>query len=262
MGKLISIHALLAESEYFLLSLDARLSISIHALLAESDALRDTLYCTVTISIHALLAESDSWASMFALTTYNFYPRSPCGERPRAWPASSPRRYFYPRSPCGERTTRVTAPAPIAPYFYPRSPCGERTSRLHKILADWDFYPRSPCGERHHTRPIYRAARTFLSTLSLRRATMILLLPLTLILNFYPRSPCGERPQIRHNTPWQDNFYPRSPCGERHHRSDTIHRGRTISIHALLAESDPPRVATLFGRCYFYPRSPCGERQA
>ena len=33
-----------------------------------------------------------------------------------------------------------------------------------------------------------------------------------------------------------------------------------ISIHALLAESDAPRVAALFGRCYFYPRSPCGER--
>ena len=33
-----------------------------------------------------------------------------------------------------------------------------------------------------------------------------------------------------------------------------------ISIHALLAESDPQRQRTLYGRVHFYPRSPCGER--
>mgnify|MGYP007132757662 CR=1 FL=1 len=34
-----------------------------------------------------------------------------------------------------------------------------------------------------------------------------------------------------------------------------------ISIHALLAESDPPFAILFNGREYFYPRSPCGERQ-
>ena len=35
-----------------------------------------------------------------------------------------------------------------------------------------------------------------------------------------------------------------------------------ISIHALLAESDPGKSNKLAGRnCNFYPRSPCGERQ-
>ena len=33
-----------------------------------------------------------------------------------------------------------------------------------------------------------------------------------------------------------------------------------ISIHALLAESDHTGVSTIFPACYFYPRSPCGER--
>ena len=33
-----------------------------------------------------------------------------------------------------------------------------------------------------------------------------------------------------------------------------------ISIHALLAESDPFRSSWLAPRSYFYPRSPCGER--
>ena len=32
-----------------------------------------------------------------------FYPRSPCGERPRLLPAKPYCKYFYPRSPCGER---------------------------------------------------------------------------------------------------------------------------------------------------------------
>ena len=100
----------------------------------------------------------------------------------------------------------------------------------------------------------------FLSTLSLRRATMsshFILLPL----NFYPRSPCGERQsknnmkeyikiflstlslrratKLVHECPRISvNFYPRSPCGER----PGFPRSRTvsvwISIHALLAESD------------------------
>ena len=79
-------------------------------------------------------------------------------------------------------------------------------------------------------------------------------------------------------------FYPRSPCGERphNHRSRKQHHPN-ISIHALLAESDPS-VSVIFTwfpaflstlslrratgsaarhcgpRKYFYPRSPCGER--
>ena len=56
--------------------------ISIHALLAESD------FCKVAgnafgrgISIHALLAESDVSDFTRRLSYKNFYPRSPCGER-------------------------------------------------------------------------------------------------------------------------------------------------------------------------------------
>ena len=35
------------------------------------------------------------------------------------------------------------------------------------------------------------------------------------------------------------NFYPRSPCGERRRRNTAGNRAICISIHALLAESDP-----------------------
>ena len=107
-----------------------KLYISIHALLAESDAiLGNPCAGCPAISIHALLAESDHWRCCWqSHTHYNFYPRSPCGERldygkPRAWDhkisihallaesdelcqiSRSGVKDFYPRSPCGERRT-------------------------------------------------------------------------------------------------------------------------------------------------------------
>ena len=124
---------------------------------------------------------------------------------------------------------------------------------------------------------------TFLSTLSLRRATVVKMSIKFFNTDFYPRSPCGERP------------------------SHLLHylRNLLISIHALLAESDSQssakstpeeaflstlslrratkeahtmKKAELFlstlslrratgNKCCkgsnngnFYPRSPCGER--
>ena len=125
----------------------------------------------------------------------------------------------------------------------------------------------------------------FLSTLSLRRATLPVTRPARNLSNFYPRSPCGERrgPKLgqflrplisihallaesdglgRQRRDLLRNFYPRSPCGE---RPPAVIKNRTafsvflstlslrratgrlvyqlfaigISIHALLAESDP-----------------------
>ena len=58
--------------------------ISIHALLAESDfGFCDLEPIRNTISIHALLAESDQKALDQLIGPVYFYPRSPCGERPR-----------------------------------------------------------------------------------------------------------------------------------------------------------------------------------
>ena len=57
----ISIHALLAESDLFLISFDLFRSISIHALLAESDSSASDSLSDTSISIHALLAESDDF---------------------------------------------------------------------------------------------------------------------------------------------------------------------------------------------------------
>ena len=71
---LISIHALLAESDDVLASDDrTRTTISIHALLAESDfACWYIKEMTANISIHALLAESDCSAGTMATSTETF----------------------------------------------------------------------------------------------------------------------------------------------------------------------------------------------
>ena len=55
----------------------------------------------------------------------------------------------------------------------------------------------------------------FLSTLSLRRATISSTQARAFDQNFYPRSPCGKRLATRNITSRPENFYPRSPCGER-----------------------------------------------
>ena len=68
---------------------------------------------------------------------------------------------------------------------------------------------------------------------------------------FYPRSPCGERRCGTSAIPWLRNFYPRSPCGERL-RSSPLHQlESTISIHALLAESDGGDLLNSFGKIIF-----------
>ena len=112
-------------------------------------------------------------------------------------------------------TTNRRTTVPNFRYFYPRSPCGERLHhRTHRQFSN-HFYPRSPCGERLHTTTITICTASFLSTLSLRRATIAAHIYLhshaisihallaesdssskiksSFIVYFYPRSPCGER---------------------------------------------------------------------
>ena len=102
------------------------------------------------ISIHALLAESDP------------APRSTPTSRPRFLSTLSLRRAtaregrrgpkardFYPRSPCGERPRQVDTVRLARLDFYPRSPCGERLDQfavrrgaggisIHALLAESD----------------------------------------------------------------------------------------------------------------------------
>ena len=143
------------------------------------------------------LRRATAFLRVCASNSWDFYPRSPCGERRQSLQAYNDFRYFYPRSPCGERHLSAVS-RPHAAYFYPRSPCGERLERpVHPYIM-----------------------LEFLSTLSLRRATRYIYICIKLCFNFYPRSPCGERPV--------------------HHRRRVLRYD--ISIHALLAESDAPKL--------------------
>ena len=79
----------------------------------------------------------------------------------------------------------------------------------------------------------------FQSTLSLRRATRAGPPWSPPPGYFNPRSPCGERPDAAAALTGRSNFNPRSPCGERLQLIQTEGQMIEISIHALLAESDP-----------------------
>ena len=216
------------------------------------------------ISIHALLAESDAAELTTSFFDLNFYPRSPCGERPKFLmmlqssikflSTLSLRRATVIRHGIAGVSGHISIHALLAESdearsskaaaiwkflstlslrratrrssfsllsllnFYPRSPCGERLSNVFNCSSVIGyFYPRSPCGERLYHNNTRLSNHTFLSTLSLRRATILLGKTVIRIL---------------------DNFYPRSPCGERPSQKSEIFGMLSISIHALLAESD------------------------
>ena len=146
--------------------------------------------------------------------------------------------------------------------FYPRSPCGERQFQMlhqapHKQFLSTLSLRRATLS----TLIIDSLERVFLSTLSLRRATMPILMGfaggLFLSTLSLRRATCCGRFRC-----WvSNNFYPRSPCGERRAWLPARFVGVEISIHALLAESDSLRHSAQSRRIYFYPRSPCGERR-
>ena len=81
------------------------LGISIHVPLAGNvghDDYRKILWRC--ISIHVPLAGNVGLRRLITKEGRNFYPRSPCGERPfHPLQHLHLLKYFYPRSPCGER---------------------------------------------------------------------------------------------------------------------------------------------------------------
>ena len=193
-GK-ISIHALLAESD-FSAETDITQPSNFYPRSPCGERLHFdnfNLHC-VEISIHALLAESDnrygrpidvqlvflSTLSLRRATSIidiinnvidDFYPRSPCGERPtksdqgansheisiHALLAESDAflTFLQIRVALFLSTLSLRRATALALYscggasdFYPRSPCGERLVTVGLLMFNLYFYPRSPCGER------------------------------------------------------------------------------------------------------------------
>ena len=171
LNKLISIHALLAESDR---SRKARSSDSTHfyprspcgeRLFDAGTAPRDRKF----LSTLSLRRATKLFRQNYEC--FHFYPRSPCGERPSGVVSCSICSSFLSTLSL-RRATVAPLLAIVCPrYFYPRSPCGERLYlvrgqrpnwgiSIHALLAEsdkltacqnglpLDFYPRSPCGER------------------------------------------------------------------------------------------------------------------
>ena len=192
--------------------------ISIHALLAESDMVTDYMSAFGIISIHALLAESDSRRDGADSAGSNFYPRSPCGERP----FSSALRLAYRSFLSTLSLRRATA--------LPSTLAARLRISIHALLAESDNWRLAVkryrlnisihallaesdlllCG-------CSEADKAFLSTLSLRRATVAGKHNLIAVYLFLSTLSLRRATKILRSNPQTNSyFYPRSPCGERH----------------------------------------------
>ena len=102
--------------------------ISIHALLAESDVYITTItICTASfLSTLSLRRATCQWRRSVKLFR-QFLSTLSLRRATRLWYFARICCYdFYPRSPCGERHPHKQNKRRYTPYFYPRSPCGER----------------------------------------------------------------------------------------------------------------------------------------
>ena len=167
----------------------------------------------------------------------HFDPRSPHGERLIAWKISQGERDFDPRSPHGERPQRYYATRNIYRF---RSTLSSRRATdatpeiiqfvmisIHALLTESDqvrvicrqlcsyFDPRSPHGERPSNKSSVSAGLPFRSTLSSRRATPTGFLRPTYFT--FRSTLSSRRATFTASAAWLN---------------------RTISIHALLTESD------------------------
>ena len=238
-------------------------AISIHALLAESDG-QTGGYRTARMSFLSTLSLRRATNTLRGLRrcTANFYPRSPCGERPQAHAPGRPAETFLSTLSLRRATLEDVAQRVGISYFYPRSPCGERRYASAFPQSMQYFYPRSPCGERRVRQVILAEPFIFISIHALLAESdsrVFMLMPS--MRYFYPRSPCGERLTVSTlkilailflstlslrratttsagRSAFRRHFYPRSPCGERLECLLRRNHLTVISIHALLAESD------------------------
>ena len=215
--------------------------ISIHALLAESDDA--AVYCAepdCTISIHALLAESDRPPFTLCLPPWGFL--STLSLRRATTNGSNVIRSktdFYPRSPCGERPVS-SGTISLTKAFLSTLSLRRATVKEPEQLIEPVQTFLSTLSLRRATPGRVEAAHgrnRFLSTLSLRRATKQVS-TLSGVLDFYPRSPCGERQLLRMYHIIDRVFLSTLSLRRATRFQATDISARRISIHALLAESD------------------------
>ena len=182
---------------------------------------------TIRISIHALLAESDA-------PPYNLMIQHPKFLSTLSLRRATGRHrgdnrspvHFYPRSPCGERL------------WYSSASSWLRIISIHALLAESDVV------ETQEPKP----TRQFLSTLSLRRATVGTSQVFQRIAISIHALLAESDITYQRQVDQKSNFYPRSPCGERQSIGTLGTVSVKISIHALLAESDENTLSNAINR--------------
>ena len=124
--------------------------ISIHVPLAGNVNPQLRWFCTFTLFLSTFPLRGTSTGDGIGRgKRSDFYPRSPCGERPRCKIIE-----LYPDAisihvPLAGNVSGRQVRRRGAKHFYPRSPCGERLRHLaFRRGSGGHFYPRSPCGER------------------------------------------------------------------------------------------------------------------
>ena len=219
----------------------ADISISIHALLAESDKPTTGRHDKDNIFLSTLsLRRATSGVESCSICSSNFYPRSPCGERPVNFHPKTGKSHFYPRSPCGERRESQPLSARPTTDFYPRSPCGERRGQqqtqepgigisIHALLAESD-------------------RNGYLQTRQLYAISIHALL-------------------AESDTPTMTNLYSylisiHALLAESDSKPKDLKSRRIVFLSTLsLRRATGTKKLRMPVPAYFYPRSPCGERR-
>ena len=190
------------------------------------------------ISIHALLAESDTW-QRGSRVTYVISIHALLAESDKVTNQREiNQKNFYPRSPCGERHSE----RPETRRSYAIS--------IHALLAESDLTQTD----------LANRAELFLSTLSLRRATLYPLETLIILPFLSTLSLRRATDSLTDDVSTGGNFYPRSPCGERRIGLVFLWWGVRFLSTLSLRRATLTSVVNSTGTMDFYPRSPCGER--
>ena len=215
----------------------------------------------------------------------NFYPRSPCGERPLILHMAHLMELLFLSTLSLRRATALGLLGWLRVLISIHALLAESDESENPIVAyDNDFYPRSPCGERlpsvlHSFRPLQISIHALLAESDplhdkdvnpdgisihalLAESDTTLTLTAYIAPHFYPRSPCGERRGFGVGS-WPRGIF----LSTLSLRRATCARCHCWGLNEFLSTLSLRRatVASVLavGRAgYFYPRSPCGERLA
>ena len=146
---MISIHALLAESDLRVLDGSKSSIISIHALLAESDTWQRGSRITYVISIHALLAESDRFFYLWCILCLYISIHALLAESDNSSVNTADQEARFLSTLSLRRATACLSACVVGASISIHALLAESDCySLRYSASRWHFYPRSPCGER------------------------------------------------------------------------------------------------------------------